>query len=92
MKCIVCGNQAGYLKKVCENCLDKKKIKCKDCGIEKFDTQFYVYKKTNKPYSVCKDCFNKKVLCNVCNTPINKTYLKKHFEKCKIKNGSGIKD
>ena len=92
MICIVCGNQAGYQKNVCENCLLKtKKMKCKDCTQSKFENQFYVYKKTNKPYGVCKDCFNKKVLCDVCNQQINKTYLKKHIQKCKIKFGSGTK-
>ena len=90
MKCIVCGNYAGYQKNVCENCSNNKKLVCKDCAQSKFESQFYKYKKTNKLYKMCKDCFNKKVLCNVCNTPINKTYLKKHIEKCKQKIGSGI--
>ena len=53
---------------------------------------FTCTKKTNKNYSVCKDCFNKKVFCQVYNTPINKTYLKKHIEKCKQKLGSGIQN
>ena len=47
-------------------------------------------KKTNKNYKMCKDCFNKKVMCSVCNQMINKTYLKKHIEKYKIKFGSGM--
>ena len=93
MICIVCGNLAGYQKNVCENCLLKtKKMKCKDCASEKLDIHFYVYKKTNKPYAVCKDCFNKKVMCENCHQMINKTYLKKHIEKCKLKFGSGTKN
>ena len=55
-------------------------------------TNFTCTKKTNKLYKLCKDCFNKKVLCGVCNTPINKTYLKRHIKVCKIKFGSGIKN
>ena len=90
MKCLVCGNLV-YKKNLCDNCLLKtKKIKCKDCGEEKLDIYFYTYKKTNRPYAVCKDCFNKKIECNVCHLMINKTYLKKHLEKCKIKFGSGM--
>ena len=93
MICIVCGNQAGYQKNVCENCLLKtKKMKCKDCTQSKFENQFYVYKKTNKPYGVCKDCFNKKVMCENCHQMINKTYLNKHIKVCKIKFGSGIQN
>ena len=67
MKCIVCGNYASYQQNVCENCLLKTKLVCKDCKKEKFESQFYKYKKTNKPYGVCKDCFNKKycVMCAI---------------------------
>ena len=57
MKCLVCGKQSQ--KNLCEKCASVSKlVVCKDCGKNKLPDEFYVYKKkTNKRYSMCKDCF-----------------------------------
>ena len=41
---------------------------------------FYSYK-IGKMYSTCRECFNKKVWCEICNNELNKSYLRSHIEK-----------
>ena len=62
---------------VCDDCSNKKI--CKDCNLLK--TDFYTYQ-NGKLYSTCKECFNKKVVCEYCNRKYNKTYLSKHKKRC----------
>ena len=35
-------------------------------------------------YSTCIECFNKKLMCELCNKEFNKTYLSKHLKRCII--------
>ena len=41
---------------------------------------FYSYK-NGKLYSTCKECFNKKVRCELCNKELNKSYLRSLVKK-----------
>ena len=51
------------------------------CHQSKTSENFYTYKNTNKKYSQCKDCFNKKCKCDVCDKMVNGTYLNNHKKK-----------
>ena len=51
---------------------------CIKCHQSKTAENFYTYKNTNKKYSQCKDCFNKKCKCDVCDKMVNGTYLNIH--------------
>lgn len=34
--------------------------KCKQCGVEKEDSEFYTHKKTGALYAMCKECHKKR--------------------------------
>ena len=74
MKCLICGKSNE--KSVCSDCENKKR--CKVCNILK--TDFYKYR-NGKLYSICIECFNKKVKCEFCIKELNKTYLSKHLKR-----------
>ena len=77
MNCLICGKSNE--KSVCSDCVNRKR--CKECNILK--TDFYKYK-NGKIYATCKECFNKKVMCEYCNEKFNRTYLSKHLKRCII--------
>ena len=52
--------------------------RCQVCNEMKND--FYSYK-NGKMYSTCKECFNKKMRCEVCNKEFGKSYLRSHIRK-----------
>ena len=83
MNCLICDKSCE--KSMCDDCINKKR--CKDCNILK--TDFYKYK-NDKLYSTCKECFNKKVICEICNKEFNKTYLSKHLKRCHNNNDNII--
>ena len=78
MKCLI-SNESSE-KSLCDHCRNKKR--CRDCKEMKSDskTDFYLYK-NGKMYSTCKVCFNKKVMCEICNKEVNKSYLRSHIKK-----------
>ena len=84
MKCSICGELSENLIGIesallCSDCNNKKL--CKECNISKSKEDFYKYKNGSMHYK-CKDCFNKKVICECCNREFNRTYLSKHIERC----------
>ena len=75
--CLCCGNLNSE-KSICKECSTKKI--CNICKKLLCEDQFYINKKTTKLYSRCKECFNKKIECSICNRLINNTHLKRHIE------------
>ena len=63
MNCIICNKTTDKLQ--CDECIEgftNKKI-CSECSSHLPLTDFYIYKKNQKPYNKCKLCFNKKIKC-----------------------------
>ena len=86
MKSIICGNPSNKL--TCDECINKKI--CSECYNQSSHDDFYIHKKTLKPFNKCKSCFNKKIKCEICNKEINKTYNKRHKEICVKRVGAGV--
>ena len=78
-KCLLCNENSE--KSLCDDCSSKKR--CKECNKLKKGSKadFYIYK-NGKMYSTCKECYNKKVRCEICNKELNKRYLRFHIKRC----------